>query len=33
MWLLKSRWSNPMKYLILHLKDDQQAADDLRQLR
>jgi len=33
MWLLKSRWSNPMKHLIPYLKDDQKAADYLRQLR
>src|SRR6266571_1084211 len=32
-WLLKSRWSNPMKHLIPYLQDDQKAADDLRQLR
>jgi transposase-like protein len=33
MWLLKSRWSNPMKHLIPYLQDDQKAADYLRQLR
>jgi transposase-like zinc ribbon protein len=33
MWLLKSRWSNPMKHLIPYLTDDQKAADYLRQLR
>src|SRR5437879_8622931 len=33
MWLLTSRWSNPMKHLILYLQDDQKAADYLRQLR
>src|SRR5215468_9618952 len=25
MWLLKSRWSNPMKHLIPYLQDDQVA--------
>ena len=30
MWLLKSRWSNPMKHLIPYLQDDQKAADYLR---
>src|SRR5919109_294100 len=33
MWLLTSRWSNPMKHLIPYLQDDQKAADYLRQLR
>jgi transposase-like protein len=33
MWLLKSRWSNPMKHLIPYLQDDRKAADYLRQLR
>src|SRR5437660_8890940 len=33
MWLLKSRWSNPMKHLIPYLQDNQKAADYLRQLR
>src|SRR5215813_6913506 len=33
MWLLKSRWSNPMKHLIPSLQDNQKAADYLRQLR
>src|SRR4029453_8975868 len=33
MWLLKSRWSTPMKHLIPYLQDDQKAADYLRQLR
>src|SRR5215813_7924108 len=33
MWLLKSRWSNPMKHLIPSLQDDQKAADYLRPLR
>jgi transposase-like protein len=33
MWLLKYRWSNPMKRLIPYLQDDQKAADYLRQLR
>src|SRR5215468_7355277 len=33
MWLLTSHWSNPMKYLIPYLQDDQKAADDLRQVR
>jgi transposase-like protein len=33
MWLLKSHWSNPMKHLLPYLKDDQNAADYLRQLR
>src|SRR6266487_3916815 len=33
MWLLTSRWSNPMKHLIPYLQDNQKAADYLRQLR
>src|SRR5437879_1617398 len=33
MWLLISPWSNPMKYLIPYLQDDQKAADYLRQVR
>src|SRR5262245_35634583 len=33
MWLLNSRWSNPLKHLIPSLQDAQKAADDLRQLR
>src|SRR6516164_9627208 len=33
MWLLTSRWSNPMKHLIPYLQDDQKAADYLRQVR
>jgi len=33
MWLLTSRWSNPMKHLIPYLQDDQKAADYLRHVR
>jgi Transposase zinc-ribbon domain len=33
MWLLTSRWSNPMKHLIPYLQDDPKAADYLRQVR
>src|SRR6266700_3593517 len=33
MWLLTSRWSNPMKHLIPYLQDNKKAADYLRQLR
>jgi hypothetical protein len=32
MWLLTSPWSNPMKHLTPSLQDDQNAADDLRQV-